>query len=142
MAQALGRGHAAEIEGRPVHDGGVHLHLALGVEHRAEAGVELRIVLERADGLLDRVERRAAARQHPSADRRRGEEACTRGPGPVRRRPAGAAVQDQTPGGLLDHGRLRMREAPALRPGLLFLGLREAVTSLTPSICPRGRWGQ
>jgi hypothetical protein len=51
------------LAGGAVHDGGVHLHAAVGGEHRTAAGVEERAFLERADGRLNGVERRSSGRE-------------------------------------------------------------------------------
>jgi hypothetical protein len=64
MTGGLDAGHGAGLERLAVHDGGVHLVLALGREDRAAAGVEERIVLEHMHGGLDGVHGRATRVQH------------------------------------------------------------------------------
>ena len=51
------------LEAVAFHDRGVHLDRAVSVQDRAAARVEARVVLERAHGALDRVERGAALRR-------------------------------------------------------------------------------
>src|SRR5258705_4872234 len=46
------------------HDRSIHLDRAVSVQDRTAAGVEARVVLERAHGALDRVERAATLSQH------------------------------------------------------------------------------
>jgi len=46
------------------HDRGIHLERPFHGQHRAETGVEVRVVLEHDDGLDDRLERAPAAREH------------------------------------------------------------------------------
>src|SRR6185436_15959325 len=52
------------LEPVALHDRRIHLDRAVSVQDRAAARVEARVVLERAHGALDRVERGATLRQH------------------------------------------------------------------------------
>ena len=64
IAHAAHGGDGADVEGRPIHQGGVELHFAVAVEHRAIAGIEGGIVLQDPDGGDHGVDRAAARPQH------------------------------------------------------------------------------
>ena len=83
VAHAAHGRHRAGGARRAVHDRGVELHAPVLGERRAATGVELRVVLEHHDGGLDRVERRAAGRQHRMAGLDRGRRARAHPLGPL-----------------------------------------------------------
>ena len=56
VAQALHTSNAAAPEGRPIHDEGVELHLAVAIQETAAARVEGLVVFHDDYGLFDRVE--------------------------------------------------------------------------------------
>ena len=63
VAHPADRGHAARSAGAAAHDGCVVLDLAVLVQHRAAAGVEEGVILERDGRCLHCVERGAAVGQ-------------------------------------------------------------------------------
>lgn len=79
MRHARDAGHRADGAGTAVHDGRVHLHAAVGREHRAPARVEAGVRFEGHDGAHHGLERRAAVREHGVARAQRGREAGPQG---------------------------------------------------------------
>jgi hypothetical protein len=108
VLDVMDTGHGAGGLGAAVHDGGVELADAIGVEHGALAGVEERGVLHDVDGGRDGLQRRTATLEHRVA----GVE-CLREAGAIlglalgshgaAGDDAGSAVNDQAvgPGGVL-----------------------------------------
>ena len=95
VAHARHGGHGAGATGGAVHDGGVELGLAAGVEHGATSGVVARAVLERHHRGLGGVQRAAAAVEHrPAGVHRRGEVGARAlgVEGPIARAPSGAPM--------------------------------------------------
>ena len=54
-------------QGVAVHDEGIELYFAVAIQKAAAAGIESLVVFHDDHGFFDRVERRAAAFQHPPA---------------------------------------------------------------------------
>jgi len=88
------RGDRAALEPVAFHDRRVHLDGAVVGEDRAAARVEAGMILEHADGALDRVEGGAALGENLPAGQRRGSHTLPKLVRRVRQIGAGAAVDD------------------------------------------------
>ena len=95
IGDARDRRDGAALQPVPLHDRRVHLDHPVTVEDRAASGVELRVVLERAHGGLDGVERGATRREDPPAGEGRRAHAPAKLLAPLARVGAGAAVNDE-----------------------------------------------